>query len=366
MVSNERGQMLLTTIWERYFLKEIIKIFSFFLFGFYGLYVLVDYSNHSHSFQNYHFTFIDIAIFYAYEFVTRMNVLVPFAVLIACIKTLCTLNTRNELVALMASGIRLKRILLPFVVFGFMCTAIVYFNTEVLQPQTVLYRKHFDQSRAQAKQKKHERLFVQQLALEDGSSVVFQSYDNANERFLDAYWIRSIDDIYRIHYLFPYTTVPTGQGIEHLQRNPQMELVITEFETEKSFPEMVFNKKTLLDTVTPPSGQSLSTLKEKLPLNTEQLSDKEAELLTTYYYKLALPWLCLLAVIAPAPFCVRFSRTLPVFFIYALGLFGLFAIYVIMDSAAVLAERQVIPPAIAIWGPFGVFFGIFGWRFLRL
>ena len=81
--------MILTTIWERYFLKELFKVFFLFLFCFYGIYVLVDYATHSHSFHNYHFSFLNIAIYYAYEFIMRMDVLIPFAILLATIKTLC-------------------------------------------------------------------------------------------------------------------------------------------------------------------------------------------------------------------------------------------------------------------------------------
>lgn len=357
--------MILTTIWERYFLRELIKIFCLFLFCFYGIYVLVDYANHSHSFQNYRLASLDIVVFYAYEFITRMDVLVPFAVLIASIKTLCMLNTDNELVALMAGGIKLRRILLPFIAFGLFFTGILYINTEFLHPKIIKYRQFYDQSRTEAKQKKHKQIFVQQLPLEDGSSIIFQSYNGNSESFRDAYWVRSINDIYRIDSLSLRTPVPIGTHVEHLQRNDKGELILVEFFSEHPFSDMHLNKKTLVDTVTTPSSQSISVLKEKLPSHGEILSEKEAQLITTFYYKLAIPWVCLLAIIAPAPFCIRFSRTLPVFFIYALSIFGLFFFYLVMDSATILAERQALSPALAIWVPFCCFFGFFGYRFMR-
>lgn len=357
--------MFLTSIWERYFLRETLKIFSLFLAGFYFLYVLMDYSNHAASFKHYHFTIADIAKFYAYELITHLDVLIPFALLIACIKTLCSLNTHNELVALMASGIRRKRLLLPFVALGLLLTLFIYFNTEVLQPVAFKYNTQLDHSRAKAKQKKH--ISIQQLVLEDGSSLIFQEYRPASNEFFDAYWIRSIDDIYRIRQLTPHPTEPAyGKRIEHLQRNSEGLLVVTEIVAEKTFPEMSFNKEKLLESVSLPNAQSLSALKAKLPNYQNTLSEKEAHLLTTYYYKLAIPWLCLLAVIAPAPFCIQFSRTLPVFFIYVLSIFGLVAFYLVMDATVVLGERQMINPLLAIWVPFSMFFAFFGYRFLRL
>lgn len=360
--------MVLTSIWERYFLRETFKVFVLFLFGFYALYVLIDYANHSHSFQSYRFSFGDIVQYYAFEFITRMDMLIPFAILIACIKTLCSLNTHNELIALMAGGIKLKRLMVPFIALGLVCTGLVYFNTEVLQPKAWTYQKHRSQARAKVKQKKHQRIPIQQIPLEDGSSLIFQNYDEPTGVFFDVYWIRSIDDIYRIKQLYhPLDAVePIGKHVQHIQRDDRGAMTITEFFDEKPFSKMQFNKKALSDTVFSPNDLSISALIEKLPVHTNALSEKEAELLTAYNYKLAFPWLCLLAVIGPAPFCTRFSRTLPIFFIYAFSLFGLFAFYLIMESAVVLAERQVVAPAIAIWTPVACFFAFFGWRFARL
>lgn len=354
------------SIWERYFLKELLKVFFLFLFGFYGLYVLIDYSTHSRSFKNYHFSFSDIASFYGNEFVLRMDILIPFALLIACIKTLCMLNTHNELVALMAGGINLKRLMRPFILFGIACTLLTYFNSEVLQPKALKYHKKLHQIRSKEKRKKHHHPHIQQFTLEDNSSLIFQSFDEANHSFFDAYWVLSIDDIYRIRHLFLYDTAPLGKFVEHLQRDAKGILSVVESFEEKTFPEIHINNKKLAETVVSPTDQSLSELRKKLVPHGDILSEKEARLQTTYYHKLAIPWLCLLAIMAPVPFCTRFSRTLPVFYIYALGLFGLVAFYLTMDAAVVLGERQVLAPAVAIWVPFGLLGAIVGWRYARL
>lgn len=354
----------LTSIWEKYFLKETAKVFALFLLGFYALYSLIDYSNHASSFKHYHFSFFDVIKFYGYEFVSRMPVLVPFAILIACVKTLTSLNTRNELVALMASGIRLKRLLLPLIAFGLLFTALMYFNAEVLQPMALKYNTQLDHSRAKAKQKKYRS--AQSLILDDRTVLVYQNYDPDTKTFFDAYWIRSINDIYRIRTLDPHTNPPKGKGVEHLQRNNQEQLVLTESLAEKPFPEMVFAGDKWLDNTVVQDIHSLSSLKDVLPEHDLPLSEKEAQLVTSFHYKMALPWLCLLAVIAPAPLCLRFSRSLPVFFIYALSLFGLVAFYLVMEASVVLGERQVLSPAMAIWLPFALFFSFFGYRYYRV
>jgi lipopolysaccharide export system permease protein len=357
--------VILTTIWERYFLRELSKIFILFLCCFYGLYVLIDYSTHSHTFQHSHFSFLDLLIFYGYEFLVRMNVLIPFAILVACVKTLCSLNAHHELVALMASGIKVKRLLLPFIAFGLFFTALIYINSEIFQPIAMKYHQQLDHMRAKEKKKKHHYPHIQQLILQDGSSLIFQRYDNSTEKFFDVYWIRTIDDIYRIRDLKANDGVLIGKMVEHLERDSEGALILSERFDEKVFQETVFDKKTLIESTITPDALSLSVLKEKRSSFQAIFSEKEAILVTNYYYKLAIPWLCFLAVIAPIPLCITFSRTLPIFLIYAISLFGLVTFYLIMDASLILGERQLLPPALAIWVPFSLFFTFFGIRFCR-
>lgn len=354
-------------IWEYYFLKQTLKIFLLFLVCFYGLYVLIDYAhNSSHFRQHGQIAVKDLMLFYAFEFVDKMDVLLPFALLIATIKTLCTLNANNELVALMTSGIRLKILMRPFLIIALCLTSLTYLSTEVFLPKALKQLRRIDETRAKEKQKKNHYPMIQHLTLEDESMVIFQNYDPSKELFFDAYWIRSPNDIYRIKYLLPHNSIPTGQYVEHLQRDQSGNFLIQEFHSEKQFPDMHFNKELLIETVIPPDELSLSELSKKTSAKKAISSEKESRILSIYYYKLAMPWLCLFAVIGPAPYCVRFTRNLPVFFIYAGSIFGLVAFYLIMDSALILGERQVLAPFWAIWIPFTLFFSIFGLRFLKL
>lgn len=355
-------------IWERYFIREVLKVFFLFLFGFYAIYALLDYSSHSTSFHRNHVRFdvSAILLYYAYEFIGKIDVLIPFALLIASIKTLCGLNAHRELVAFLASGIRMKVLLRPFIFLGLLGTAIIYFNTQFMLPYALQKIRKINEIRANEKPKYKNSLGVKHLVFEDGTSLLFHEYDPLEEKFSNAYWIKSIDDIYRIKSLFLAGNVPKGMFVEHLKRDGQGVLNLEASYKDLSFIDMQFNKEMLLETVTPADELSFTSLKAKGPKENTIISEKESRALTTYYYKLALPWLCLLAVIAPAPFCVRFTRILPVFLIYACSIFGLVAFYIIMNAAMILGERQLIAPFWAIWTPFSCFMLIFGWRFISL
>lgn len=364
--------MLFTKLWERYFFRELWKTSLFFLICFYGLYVLIDYSSHTRSFHhaNVQFQWLETATYYGCDLVRRGEVLLPFALLIATIRTLCTLNVHHELVALMSSGLSLKMLMRPFLLFGLFCACLMYLNTEFLVPAATKKLNQIDDRRSRAKHQFELMATAQHIALEDSSTLLFQSYDVIEQRFFDAYWIRTIDDIYRIKYLYPYSDDPsqavTGHFVDHLTRDAQGKLVHQASYETKTFPDMHFNRQALFETITLPEELSLSELWSKRPEPDKILSEKESQSMTIFYRKLILPWLCVLAIIAPAPFCLRFTRYLPLFFIYAGSIFGLVGIYLSIDAVVLLGKKQVLSPFCAVWPLFLTFFSYFSWRFLKI
>jgi len=357
-------------IWQRYFIKELLKIFIFFIISFYSLYILIDFSSHAGTFHHHHIKirFSEIALYYLGDLVKRFDVLVPFALMIATVKTLSTLNTRNELVALMASGIKLKTLLRPFLLTGFLFVSLLYLNTEFLLPKSLNTLKQIEDARSSQKKKPHEQFSVEHLILEDGSTLIFQKYDSSQQIFSDVYWIRNLDDLYHFKSLKPDKDNRTSMGyfVEHFVRSPEGQIVHAASFPSLKIAGMHFDSARLLENLTSAEELSLSALQKKITTSMETQSEKHAQNLTVFYYKLAIPWLCLLAVILPAPFCVRISRQLPLFFIYAGCIFGLVSIYLIFDAALILGKRQAIEPFIAIGAPFSLFLGYFGFRYAML
>lgn len=354
--------------WERYFIKQTLKTFFLFIFSFYSLYVLIDYATHLHHFHQSksHFQWQVVFFYYLFDFIKLLEILVPFALLISVVKTLTTLNIHNELVALLASGIKLKRLLRPFLFLGVLFTALLYFNTEILVPKALKELKSFKDGKAINKLKNLGTKPILQLHLEDGSTFIFQNYNSKEHYFTDSYWVRSIDDIYRIKFLYPDKNEPEAHFVDHLKRNSKGQLVVHSSYEKLDLKEMHFNKQTLFESITSAEEHSYSNLHSKILSFTEIKSEKEAQLVTMLYYKLVMPWLALLVVIAPIPFCVYFTRHLPLFMIYALSIFGLVTFYIVMNSALVLGERQVFSPLLAIGIPFACFYTVFGFRFYKL
>lgn len=353
-------------IWQRYFLKSLLKTFFLFLIIFYGIYVLIDYASHTGG-SNYHhsrFSTLELVCHYACEFVLRAEILVPFGLLIACVKTLCQLNVQNELVALLAAGYSKRRLLQPFLGFAFLITAILYLNNELVIPLANNRIQSLNEKFSREKPLNEHKALIHHIVLEDGSTLLFKRYLKSLGRFEETLWIRSIDEVWRIGKLSTLKKIPQGEWIEILQRNSDQEMVVKEAVQSQAIKEMRFNKKRLMETITPPDELSLTELWQKLPK--EGLSEKQVRVLTAFYRKIAMPWLAFLALLGIAPFCMQFTRQLPVFLIYATSIFGLVAIYLTMNAATVLGERQIVQPAIAIFAPFTFFATVFILRFFRI
>lgn len=356
-------------IWQRYLFRELIQMFGLFLACFYFLYVLIDYSVHTKDFQNNTLSFLHIAAYYGCQFTKRADILIPIAILIATIKVLTTSNMRGEIVALATGGISLKKIIRPLMMAAAMCCSFLYLNFQFLQPFCLKQISSFEENFFKTQSKNKEAKPVNALVLEDNSLLIYQSYDQDKKSFLDAYWLIDTDHLFRIQSLSPFDKIPYGTHVDYLQRSSEGELLKSTSFANCPFPQMRFDPKTLFSAANPPRMQSITQLAHTMgwkQMGLGKMNDRSAESATFFYFKLISPLICFLAVIGPAPFCLRFSRNLPVFFIYTLSLFGMIAFYTLVNSSVVLGESQVLPPIIAILLPQTVFFLVLGFRYAKL
>lgn len=355
-------------IWERYFLVQLLKNAGMFLLIFYGLYVLIDYASHL-SGVNYHHSKLgikELLVHYSSEFSERADILIPFALLIGTIHTLSQLNIHSELVALLAGGFSLHRLLRPFILTGLVAVLLLYLNNEVILPRALKNISHLDMKYAKQKSKASGNTIANHIRLENGSILVYREFDPESKQFTEVYFIPSLDEVWRIEVLDPFSNPPRGFSADHFV-SEQGTLRYKDSKATALFPELYFDEKKLSETLALPRELPLSTLIKEAPDESTALeNEKAAKSLTALYQKLALPWLALLAVIGPAPFCLKFSRQLPTFMIFTLGIFGLVGIYLVMDAAIILGERQVISPSLAIFAPMGFFFSIFLYRYIRI
>lgn len=326
--------------WERYFFHETLRVFLFVLVMFYSLYVLIDFASHTGSFHNNRIQvgWGQIAYYYTFEFISKAEILLPFALLIATVRTLTNFNQNQELMALQAAGISLRRLMVPFLTLGLICTSLLYVNTEWLLPAALKKMRV-----TESKSHRSKSGAVQSLTLADETVLLYHLYDREHQQFQDVYWIRSFQDIWHMKTLNVHSEATFA---DHLTRQDNL-LEMTASYPNIHLPDLKFHEQRLEATITTPEELPLTALFSKLSSN-PAMTEKEAQQATYFYRKLLLPWFCLAVILAVTPSCCRVTRQLPVYAIFAVSLFGLVALYLTLNAVTVMAMRQVISPALAL------------------
>ena len=285
----------------------------------------------------------------------------PFAIMLATIRTLTHMNITNELLAMIVSGIKFKTLMIPFLIMAGICTLLIYCNFEFVMPRLSAQENTYKTPSSASP----EQPSLHVLHLQDGSTILYQRYNETSKHFFDIFWIRSPKDIVHVKYLYPFEKKPKGYYVDHCIRDNNGDFVRAKSLENEVFNDMIFDSSYFYATVTPTKNLAPSTLIKEAynPLNITH--NKQDQFLTWFYFKIAISLVCILAVIGPATFCFRFDRNVPVFMIYAMSIFALVALFTIMDAAAVLGESGTYSPISAIAIPMLCYFGFFGIRFLK-
>lgn len=357
--------MIATKLWERHLLKEFIKFFLFFIASFYFLYFLIDYSSHIQELmRGRYISIIKIAQYYGFQFIKRCEIVLPLSLLITSIRLLCSLNTHHELVAFRSAGFSAKKILRPFFLMAFLCSLLNLAIMEFALPYSLNFIDKFYDSNLRHSNRVVHREPLHVLHLEDQSKLVYQHYDAAKEAFFDVIWIRHPDDLWRMKYLKIEADYPQGQWVDHLKRNKEGSFEKTQSFNSLLFKELKWNRDIPRKGFIPFENRSISYLWNVLKQHRTFSKYETFEILTQLLYKLVFPFFPVLIVIAVTPFCLRYNKNLPQFFIYTFSIFGFVAFVALMDSAVILGESNTLSPFIAILSPFVVLMSFFSWKFI--
>ncbi len=343
-------------IWNLYLLKSLAKTFFFLFFLIFILYTVVDLSmNGVRFFSHGSLNFFEVAKYYVFTFSNLHAFFFPLTFLLAFLKVFLDLTRHNELIALQMAGLSQKKLLTPFFVFATLLVLASYLHQELLAPSTQRVALAFRTKHAKHKRKNSPHLY--NIALQDKSELVYQSFEN--DQLFDVYWLKNNQDFWYMKYLKLNPT--KGLFVDHFQRKTTGKLEKTESFSEISFPQIAIDPNIRLENFIPLESRPLSMmLKGSLLKNSERKN-----ILCYLHYTLAAPLISFLLLFAISPFVFRFSRSKNGFVIIALSLFGFIAFKTILDGMMILGENQVLPSYLAIWGPILVSLSVVIPRFVR-
>lgn len=328
-------------LWQRYFYKEIWTTFCFLLFAFYGLYIVLDLMAHMKDIREGHTAFKTWLTFYLCTFSRRLDVLVPFVILIGTIRVLLYFRAQNILVILLTGGLSFRKLMQPFLLSCACVGAILYINYQWILPYAQPRAQFIQENSFSKKASSQESANFRECTLLDGSKILYRAYDPNSKSFYDVFWVASIDKIYHMKSLSCYLEVPYGKMVDLIIRLPNGTMQKESSCLERSFTEMHFDEEALTRSITSPKDQSLSQLLLQV-IQSDSASERAHEALAHLAFKLSYPLLILLAFIAVAPFCIGFTRTSSSFMIYLLGISTLFCYLLLLQVCFVLAKSHTV------------------------
>ncbi|MBS3904492.1 MAG: LptF/LptG family permease [Simkania sp.] len=336
------------TIWQRYLYSEILKITALFLLCFFLLFVTIDYSVHMQGFlRSQSLGLFSIVIYYSYLFIKHCDLLLPLALMVATIKVLKGMNRQNELLALQAAGLPLKHLMRPFLIVALLATALNFAVAQYLLPVSLQFTDTFQDKHLKRSSSEDRANRIRVLELKDSSKLAFERFDRKTSTFHDLFWIRSIDDIWRIKQLkidqeHPQEA-PLGHFVDHIQRASDGGLhKVASYSTLRLEP-LKAGAYQLKKMNIPAESLSLSKLAKEL-----KQKNHYAQISAILAMKSVRPFLCLLAVLSIAPFCLRFTRLSSSLPLYAGGIFGIITCFIAIQAGGILTENQVLPSLISV------------------
>lgn len=339
-------------IWHKYLLRHLVKTFLFFLACFFAIYIIVDLSAHGVRFlSSGKTTFSEMALFYLRTFAMHLQYFLPITLLLASLKVLLSLNSHHELVALQMAGLSKKTLLRPFFSVAACLSCVLYANNQWFAPDALDGASTF-RSEHSKKKKKTKKEHVYNIAFEDDSELIYQSFDEKKNELFDVFWVKNAHDIWHMKYLKIDLKPPEGRFVDHLQRKESDRFEKTESFSTHSFPALSWKEEVALERIVPFENRPLSTL---LTQATNLTADRQ-RIFSHLHYKIALPLFPLFIILGISPIAMRFTRSRSTFLIVGASLILTFGFMMFLDGMLILGENQVIPGYFAIWTPIALVF----------
>lgn len=330
-------------LWEKYLLREIAKVFVFFSLCFFLTFVLIDFALHMQQLTAHPSLFsLSVGAYYLCQFVRRAYLIFPLAFLIATIKVLQAMNTKRELVALLAGGLSMRQILRPFFLFAGSITLFILIAFQWLVPPSLSFIDEFEVKASRlSRLPKSLKSSVHSMPQKNGV-LLYQRYADKEELFFDVYYIDNKDTVWQMDRL-KRNAPHYGYAVNQLQRNQEGLLEKVSSHDVMAFPglEIDFTKKSKKKR--PFENRSITSLIFHI------INGKSPAIARAYLiFELVMPFLSLLIALALPPFCIRFSRYHSHFMLYAIAIFAFIAFFTFIDAGVVLAAASTVSPFLAL------------------
>ncbi|MBN1233097.1 MAG: LPS export ABC transporter permease LptG [Candidatus Coatesbacteria bacterium] len=137
--------MKIARIFDRYVLKEFIRVMTSSVLGFTALFLVVDVFEKISYFVDRKVPTSIMGLYYLYKIPWIVDHILPVALLMTCLFTIGDMVKKNEVMIMQASGISIYRIFLPIFIFGFLMSVFSLGLGQSIVPASDRARRDLDE-----------------------------------------------------------------------------------------------------------------------------------------------------------------------------------------------------------------------------
>lgn len=366
---------------DRYILKQYLIPFAYILGTFSLLYVILDLFDRFSDFVAAKASAVDILLYYGF-FLFKVNGFVPFlvmvlpiAMLLATLYTLTMFARHNELTAMCASGVSLRRLMLPLMAVGLCASIFGAVVQETMGPKATRWIS--DYTKQVLKHSSDSAFIVRDYLFHAGTAnrqwlikeldqrtpTVLKGVKVTQERADSslalevtaerAEWMDGTWWFYGVRRReYNEKSDPLGPQTEVLDKPVEM----TDYDEQ---PDDFLNE--LMDVDFLSTSDMIRSIQKRPDVSGRWLAKR----LTDINSRVAMPWSCLVLILLGLPATMGGARRSAMRSV-AFGVVALFTFYVLVQLGMILGKREILSPWLAGWLPNLTFLGIGGWLTWRL
>lgn len=349
---------------DLYVLKRFLGPFLYCLIGFIAIWLIFDIADNLQDFLESRASAATLRNYYLTQVPEVIVMSLPVSCLLATLYCFSQMSRKNELVAMLMAGISVWRIVLPILLLGALCTAVVFYLNYEKAPHASAARQQLksDIKRGKRLEKQlvghvfvnHEdrRLwFVRSMFPSRGklwNIAVYQEDENGilTEKFYgtEVDW-NPVSGNWHIKDFFYVRLDEQGNEIQNIW-HPSFIL--------EGWSETPWR---IASSVLQPDYLSVPELREYLQKNASYSERRLAPYRTNLHYRYSLPMASFIAVLLAAPLSISLSRRQFITHIaLAIGLF--FSMVFLNSITLAMGKGSHIPPFVAAWSPILLFAAI--------
>ncbi|MEI6322609.1 MAG: LptF/LptG family permease [bacterium] len=355
------------TLFDQYLLKKFLLPFFYCVSGFISVWLIWDLSTNLPDFiagfntLGFETTIALVARFYLLQIPSVIVLSVPVGLLLALLYTLTQMSRRNEIISMLCAGQSLYRIFVPLVLVGLVMTGVLTYFNNSLAPQAGAVRDDL-KDEIKSGHKSDRGIKNHLFRNREDRRLWFLSW--VDPKATQAYRLEIIQQnesgiVTDIWYALRAEFVPQmGLWIlkqaRHITVDESGNLITSELQPEIEIKGWNETPWKIGSSMMNSEFLSYPDLSDYLRFNAEFPESRLAPFLTHWYYRLALPWICIVVIFIAGPMGVVIGRR---GIMGGVGTaIGLFAVLLFTSSLFLaLGKGDRIPAWMAAWGPILIF-----------